>query len=148
PELLVLDEPLSGLDPAGVDTVSAVLLGQAAEGRGVLFSSHQLDLVEHLCTTVAIIDAGRLVASGAVEDLARAGARRLVVRVDGNRDAAWAAGLPGVTVSAVEGGAVRLVLDDGVDSQQVLAAAAAAGVVSEFRFERRRLSEVFRESLR
>ena len=70
PELLILDEPLSGLDPVGIDAVGAVLTEQAAQGRGVLFSSHQLDLVEDLCTSVAIIDHGRLVARGAVEELA------------------------------------------------------------------------------
>jgi ABC-2 type transport system ATP-binding protein len=72
PEVLVLDEPLSGLDPVGIDAVSTVLTEQGAQGRGVLFSSHQLDLVEDLCTSVAIIDHGRLVARGTVEELATA----------------------------------------------------------------------------
>lgn len=147
PELLILDEPLSGLDPVGIDTVSAVLTEQAASGRGVLFSSHQLDLVEGLCTSVAIIDHGRLVAQGSVEALATHGSRRLVVKVDGDHAGDWARELPGATVSRVDGGAVRLVLDDGTDSQAVLATAMRAGPVAQFGFERRRLSEVFRESL-
>lgn len=147
PELLVLDEPMSGLDPTGVDAIGTVLAEQAALGRGVLFSSHQLDLVEHLCESVAIIDHGRLVVEGRVEDLATSGRRRLVVRVDGDRSGAWARATPGVTVSQVDGGAVRLVLDEGIDSQAVLAAAMRAGPVSQFGFERRRLSEVFREAL-
>ncbi|MDA0184897.1 ATP-binding cassette domain-containing protein [Solirubrobacter phytolaccae] len=69
PELLVLDEPFSGLDPVGVDVLSGVLLDYARTGVPVVFSSHQLDLVERLCEAVAIIKDGRLVASGTVEDL-------------------------------------------------------------------------------
>lgn len=147
PELLILDEPLSGLDPVGIDAVSAVLTEQAAQGRGVLFSSHQLDLVEDLCTSVAIIDHGHLVARGEVEELATRGSRRLVVKVDGDHAGAWARGLPGTRVSRVDGGAVRLALDEDTDAQVVLATAMRAGPVLQFGFERRRLSEVFRESL-
>jgi ABC-2 type transport system ATP-binding protein len=64
PELLVLDEPMSGLDPAGVEAIGAILAEEAAAGPGVLFSSHQLDLVEHLCESVVIIDHGQLVVEG------------------------------------------------------------------------------------
>jgi ABC-2 type transport system ATP-binding protein len=148
PDLVVLDEPLSGLDPVGVDTVSGVLQEQAASGRGVFFSSHQLDLVEDLCQSVAIIDRGRLVAAGTVEELTMGGQRRLVVKVAGDWSGAWARNLPGATVSRVEGGAVRLVLDEGTDPQAVLAAAMRAGTVEHFGFEHRRLSEVFREAVR
>ncbi len=147
PELLVLDEPLAGLDPTGIDAIGAVLLEQARSGRCVLFSSHQLDLVENLCESVAIIDHGRLVASGTVDGLATSGARRLTVRVEGDREGAWARVLPGVTLSEVDGGEVRLVLADGTDSDVVLDAARVAGHVTQFVFERRRLSEVFREAV-
>jgi ABC-2 type transport system ATP-binding protein len=147
PELLVLDEPMSGLDPAGIDAIGAILAEQANAGRGVLFSSHQLDLVEHLCESVAIIDRGRLVVDGRVDDLVTAGRQRLVVRVGGDRDGAWARDLPGVSVSRVDGGEVRLVLDDRTGSQAVLEAAMRAGPVEQFGFERRRLSEVFREAV-
>jgi ABC-2 type transport system ATP-binding protein len=147
PELLVLDEPLSGLDPTGIDAISHVLMDQARAGCCVIFSSHQLDLVEDLCEQVTIIDHGRLVVSGTVDDLAGSGARRLVVRVEGERTADWARALKGVSVSEVSAGAVRLVLDDDVDSDIVLRAAMAAGRVTEFSFGRRRLSEVFREAV-
>ena len=146
-ELLVLDEPFSGLDPAGVDAMGAVLMEQARSGRGVLFSSHQLDLVEDLCESVAIIDHGHLVATGSVQELTTAGRRRLVVKVEGDWTGAWARQLPGAGVSRVDGGAVRLVLDEGTDPQTVLAAAMGAGPVEQFGFERRRLSEVFREAV-
>jgi ABC-2 type transport system ATP-binding protein len=147
PELLVLDEPLSGLDPTGIDAIGQVLVDQARAGCCVLFSSHQLDLVEDLCEQVTIIDHGRLVVAGTVDELATSGARRVVVRIEGDRTLGWASGLPGVTVSEVSGGAVRLVLDDSVDSDDVLRAAMARGRVTGFSFERRRLSEVFREAL-
>ncbi|MBO0821049.1 MAG: ATP-binding cassette domain-containing protein, partial [Nocardiopsaceae bacterium] len=93
PELLVLDEPFSGLDPGGIDDMSAVLAERAAAGVTVLFSSHQLDLVEDICQAVAIIHHGRLIASGPVADLRRGDRPRLAVRVAGDRAAAWAAGI-------------------------------------------------------
>jgi ABC-2 type transport system ATP-binding protein len=138
---------LSGLDPAGIDDIGAVLVERAAAGCCVVFSSHQLDLVEDLCESVTIIDHGRLVTSGRVDDLATSGPRRLVVRLEGDRDAAWARKLAGVNVSEVNGGEARLVLDESTDSDVVLKAAMAAGRVTEFSFARRRLSEVFREAL-
>ena len=147
PEALVLDEPLAGLDPAGIDAIGAVLLERAHSGRCVLFSSHQLDLVEDLCESVAIIDRGRLVASGSVDELAASGARRLAVRVEGDRQGEWARAIPGVKVSEVDGGEVRLVLDQAAYSDVVLDAARLAGRVTKFVFERRRLSEVFREAV-
>jgi ABC-2 type transport system ATP-binding protein len=131
----------------GVDAISAVLVEEAAKGRGVLFSSHQIDLVEDLCQSVAIIDHGRLVAHGTVEDLATSGRRRLVVKVGGDFAGDWARRIPGVSISRVDGGAARLVLDEDTDPQSVLAAAMAAGPVEQFGFERRRLSEVFREAV-
>ena len=147
PELLVLDEPLSGLDPTGIDAISQVLVEQAKAGCCVLFSSHQLDQVEDLCEEVTIIDHGRLIVSGRVDDLATSGARRLVVRVEGDRTGEWARHLSGVAVSEASGGAVRLVLDPDVDSDTVLRAAMGSGRITQFSFERRRLSEVFREAL-
>jgi ABC-2 type transport system ATP-binding protein len=147
PEALVLDEPLAGLDPSGIDVIGDVLVEQAHAGRCVLFSSHQLDLVEDLCESVAIIDHGRLVASGTVDALTAAGTRRLTVRVEGDREGAWVRAVPGVTMSEVHGGEVRLVLDDSTNSDVVLDAARASGQVTQFLFERRRLSEVFREAV-
>ena len=148
PEMLVLDEPLAGLDPTGIDAIGEVLVEQARAGCCVLLSSHQLDQVEDLCESVTIIDHGRVVVTGKVDDLETSGPRRLVVRVEGDRDATWARTIPGVTVSELDAGAARLVLDQTVESDTVLRAAMTAGQVTEFVFERRRLSEVFREALR
>jgi ABC-2 type transport system ATP-binding protein len=149
PDLLVLDEPFSGLDPVGIDDLSAVLAERAHDGATVLFSSHQLDLVEHLCEAVAIVDQGRLVAAGPVEGLTRGGRPRLAVRVAGDPDGRWTAPLPpGAHVQDVEHGTVMLALDDGIAADAVLDVARAAGSVEHFAFERRRLSEVFREAVR
>src|SRR3954452_8162194 len=78
PELLVLDEPFSGLDPVGVDVLTGVLREQVASGVPVVFSSHQLELVERICDSVVLIAHGRIVASGPIEELRSRGDRRLV----------------------------------------------------------------------
>ena len=148
PELLVLDEPFSGLDPVGVDTMSAVLAERAAAGVTMLFSSHQLDLVEHLCASVAIIHRGALVARGAVADLAQSGQLRIEVRVAGDDQGLWTAGLGSLaTVRQIRAGTVSLALASRDGAQAVLDLARKAGPVEQFGFERRRLSEVFRDAV-
>jgi ABC-2 type transport system ATP-binding protein len=145
PELLVLDEPFSGLDPVGVETMAAVLASQAAAGVTVLFSSHQLDLVEHYCREVAIIDHGRLVASGPVSALTVADPPVLEVSVDAPTD--WVSGLKGVKIASQDASVLRLLISPGVDPTSVLRAAMKAGTVTHFSFERRRLSEVFLDAV-
>ena len=146
PDLLVLDEPFSGLDPIAVDTLGRLLLEHAAAGATVLFSSHQLDLVEHLCDAVAIVDKGRLVMTGPLDELRSSGRRRLVVQL-GNGSTDWADGLEGAEVLERRGRRVVLRLADHADPQAVLAAAQAAGLVVTFAVERPRLSELFLESV-
>jgi len=149
PELLVLDEPFAGLDPGGVDDMSGILAERAAAGVTVLFSSHQLDLVEDLCEAVAIIHHGRLVVAGPVADLRRGDRPRLAVRVAGDADGRWArmAGADLGDIEAVrQDGTVVISLTRGADSQRVLDLARAAGPVEHFSYEARRLSEVFREA--
>jgi ABC-2 type transport system ATP-binding protein len=147
PEVLVLDEPFSGLDPVGVDALAGVLLERARRGVPVVFSSHQLDLVERLCDSVGIINAGRMVATGTVAQLrADGGSRQLLVIV---RDAAagWASAIPGVTVVSERRGELVLELADGIDDQEVLAAASRAGRVEHFSRRQPTLTELFREAV-
>lgn len=145
PALLVLDEPFSGLDPIGVDVLSGVLRRHASGGAPVVFSSHQLDLVERLCDAVAIIDRGRLVASGPVAELAAgAGGRRYRIGLDGAPDLSCFTSLPGVEVVRSGDGYVEVVLATGVDDQAVLDAARRAGRVVEFVQVRPRLADIFR----
>jgi ABC-2 type transport system ATP-binding protein len=144
----VLDEPFSGLDPVGVDAMSEVLTERAAAGVTMLFSSHQLDLVEHLCTSVAIIHMGTLVAHGSVAELARGGQLRITVQVAGDTEAQWTRRLGGLAVvEQVSHGLATLSLARKEAAQQVLDVARQAGPVEQFGFERRRLSEVFRDAV-
>ena len=147
PRLLVLDEPFSGLDPLWVDALGELMIDQARQGAAVVFSSHQLDLVEQFCQRVVILDRGRVVLAGAVDELATRGRRQLRVAVAG-ADATWARALDGVEVLADSNGAgALLALRPEVDDQRVLAAALEAGAVTHFAFERVRLSQLFREAV-
>ncbi|MEU8247541.1 ATP-binding cassette domain-containing protein [Nonomuraea sp. NPDC048916] len=143
PEVLVLDEPFSGLDPLAVDTLATALQERCRGGVPVIFSSHQLDLVERLCDSVGIVSAGRMVATGTVEELraAEGGTLRVVVR-----DAApgWADGLPGeVTVN----GDRHVLLVQGGDDQEILRRAVKAGHVEHFGMMRPTLTQIFKEAV-
>jgi ABC-2 type transport system ATP-binding protein len=148
PELLVLDEPFSGLDPVGVDVLSGVLADYAATGVPVVFSSHQLELVERLCEAVAIIKDGRLVATGTVEELRTRGdeGRRVRVAVAGAPED-WLAPVPGAEVVGTGSRGVLVALHDGVAPDAVLDAARAAGSVTYFSLERPTLADLFREAV-
>jgi ABC-2 type transport system ATP-binding protein len=143
PEMLILDEPFAGLDPVAVDVMSAVLREQAQAGIPVIFSSHQLDLVERLCDRVGIIRHGRMVAVGTVAELRQIKTERLWVDVPGAA-AGWTDRLPGVTVLQTAGSRWLLELAPGVDDQAVLQAALATGPVREFTRDVPSLSELFR----
>ena len=148
PELLVLDEPFSGLDPIGVEAMSRVVVDAADRGVPVLFSSHQLELVERLCDGVAIIDDGHLVAAGTVPELRRGnGVRLLRVRVrtpSGAVATRWAEDLPGVTVRDRDDGAL-LELAPTADDQHVLETARQHGAVEHFAFAEPSLADRYRE---
>jgi ABC-2 type transport system ATP-binding protein len=145
PQLAVLDEPFSGLDPLGVESM-AELLGQiAATGVAVLFSSHQLDLVENVCQDVVIIDQGQIVLAGIVEDLRAASAyRSLDIRVDGEP---WVPALSGGTVTSKEDGRVRVLVGASVDLEEILASARRVGDVTAFSFEPPSLADLFLEAV-
>ncbi len=147
PELLVLDEPFSGLDPIGIRTMTEVLRERAAAGVGVLFSSHQLDLVESICEDVVIIARGAIVAAGAIDELKQSSGRRhLEVEVEGG-DGAWIDGLGDAVVLEHRGGRVKLLVEDTVDLRQILDRASQAGTIRRFRFEPPALSELFMEAV-
>jgi ABC-2 type transport system ATP-binding protein len=143
PAMLILDEPFAGLDPVAVDVMSAVLREQAQAGIPVIFSSHQLELVEQLCDRVGIIRRGRMVAVGTVAELRQTATERLWVDVPGAA-AGWTDRLPGVTARQAAGSRWLLELAPGVDDQVVLQAALATGPVRAFARDVPSLSELFR----
>ncbi|AFA74928.1 putative ABC transporter, ATP-binding component [Gordonia polyisoprenivorans VH2] len=144
PAVLVLDEPFSGLDPVAVDVMSDVLKEKAAEGIPVIFSSHQLDLVQRLCDRVGIVVKGQMRALGSVESLRARGGVTLEVEGPGI-GTAWADGIPGV-LDADYGPTTLLRIDpDSVDDQQVLAAALHTGPVHRFTRSTPSLTDMFRE---
>ncbi len=143
PALLVLDEPFAGLDPLGIDALALVLREVADRGVAVVFSSHQLDLVEDLCQDVAIIDRGKIVLTGDLAGLrASARSRRLDVMVDGKH---WAPTRSRAIGPAGDSG--RCVVDRDVELEQLLAEAQNAGHVDRFSFSLPSLSDLFREAV-
>jgi ABC-2 type transport system ATP-binding protein len=143
PRVLVLDEPFSGLDPVAVDVMSRVLREKADQGIPVVFSSHQLDLVERLCDRVGIINSGQMVAVGPVTELRAGEVARLGI-VAPQAAPGWADGLPGVRSASYLDGTTLVTLDRGADDQAVLQAALATGPVHEFGERRPSLTELFR----
>jgi ABC-2 type transport system ATP-binding protein len=156
PQVLILDEPFSGLDPVGVDTMADVLTERAAQGVPVLFSSHQLELVERLCHRITIITSGRIAAQGTLEELrAAAGPAPLEVQLAG-APADWADSIAGVRPTAepahLESGApgaqtYLIELADQSLDQQVLAAALRAGRVISFGWRREPLAQLYRDAV-
>jgi ABC-2 type transport system ATP-binding protein len=147
PELLVLDEPFAGLDPLGVDTLGELLRALADDGATVLFSSHQLDLVQHLCQDIVTVDHGRVVLAGSLEQLQAQADRRHVDVVFAQSPAAgWCDALAGV-VAAGDERHVRLVVEPTVDLGRLLRAAQAAGPLLRFDFQPPSLEEMFREAI-
>ncbi|MEJ8277725.1 ABC transporter ATP-binding protein [Pseudonocardia spirodelae] len=144
PAVLVLDEPFSGLDPVAVDVMSDVLREKARTGVPVLFSSHQLDLVQRLCDRVGIIAGGRMRTVGTVGEVRRSGGNRLEVHAPA-APPGWADGLAGVTVLRHDGGRTLLGLAAGADDQRVLASALATGPVHGFTVTTPSLTDLYRE---
>ncbi len=141
PELLVLDEPFAGLDPGAIRFLTDVIREHVAAGGHLVFSSHQLDLVEDLCERIVMLDRGRVVLEGSLRELRRQSAHRYL-RVDVDVDASW---LDGEAVRAVNRDAdgSRLLLAAGVDAGAVLDAIRARVGVNDFGVEAPRLSEMF-----
>jgi ABC-2 type transport system ATP-binding protein len=146
PELLVLDEPFSGLDPLGVETMAAVLRQRAAEGTAVVFSSHQLDLVEDLCEDVAIIRQGRIVQQGEVNEIKDASpVRHLELEL-----AAGTVNELGELKDRIveqQGNRFRLIVPADLDIRPLMSRALAGGQIRRFVYTTPSLSEIFLEAV-
>jgi ABC-2 type transport system ATP-binding protein len=141
PELLVLDEPMSGLDPIGRRLVRDLIVEQRARGKTVLFSTHILSDAETLCDRVAVLRAGRLVKAGALGDLLRLDVSHLEVLVAGV--AADAPGLEAAQRADPVGDRVRLEVTETVLSPIVAAVEAAGGRVLSVQPIRQSLEDYF-----
>jgi ABC-2 type transport system ATP-binding protein len=145
PELLVLDEPFAGLDPVAVQTLAGVLREEAERGAAVLFSSHQLDLVEDICEHVAIVDHGRVVAAGKLDALRRRSRHRQIeLQLDG-APPQWLPRLAGVELVERHDGSLRLTAEREVDPERVLAQAEQTAQVVSFSYGPPSLTELFLE---
>ncbi|MDZ7728715.1 MAG: ATP-binding cassette domain-containing protein [Dehalococcoidia bacterium] len=149
PELVVLDEPFSGLDPLAVETLAEVVREEAERGAAVVFSSHQLELVEDICQDVAIINRGRMVLSGDLQELRdRSPVRFVEVATDGAPASSWVPAVDGVEVISEKEGAATIRIPAEMPVDRLLAEAMKAGHVRYFRFEPPDLTRLFLETVR
>jgi ABC-2 type transport system ATP-binding protein len=147
PDLLVLDEPFAGLDPIAVETMSDVLRDQAAAGKAVVFSSHQLDLVEDLCEDVAIVHQGTVVVRGTVRQLKDAAPiRHLEMEIEGEGESLLA-DLGGVRSIEFDGTRYTAIIAADTDVRGLLGRAQETGRVRHFAYNTPSLTDLFREAV-
>lgn len=144
PDVLILDEPFSGLDPLAVDVVAGVLQTRAANGAAVLFSSHQLDVVERLCDDLVIIAGGTIRAAGSRDSLRTQHAQRRFELVSAG-DAGWLRDEPGVDVIEFDGGYALFDADSDDTAHRVLRRAVELGDVTSFAPRHPSLAQIFKE---
>ncbi|HEX5395962.1 MAG TPA: ATP-binding cassette domain-containing protein [Candidatus Limnocylindria bacterium] len=145
PAVLIMDEPFTGLDPVNVQLLKEAFLAMRDRGKTLIFSTHQMEQVEELCESIAIVDRGRLVVHGSVRDVKRDMGRRVVrlATADG-ADEAWLDGLDGVRIGRHREDYLELTVPTGTDPQQVLRAALDRGErVTRFEIADPSLEEVF-----
>jgi ABC-2 type transport system ATP-binding protein len=144
PELVVLDEPFSGLDPIGAEFMANTLARLAEQGAAVVFSSHQLDVVEDLCRDVTIMNEGRVVLEGRVKDLRAASSERYVEVV--GSDGSWVEAMPAARIVEKSDDRIRIHLGDPMGLEEVARLVAGSGG-TQFTYEPPPLSEVFRKAV-
>jgi ABC-2 type transport system ATP-binding protein len=146
PDLLVLDEPFSGLDPIAMGVMGELLSGLAAGGTTVLFSSHQLDLVQDLCQDVVIIEHGQIVLAGELSELrAKIPQRFIDIRYRGPAPD-WSRLTPATVIEAADGVA-RLRVGPDTDIAAVLTAVGERADLVSFSYQPPTLSELFHEAV-
>jgi ABC-2 type transport system ATP-binding protein len=147
PEFLVLDEPFSGLDPVAVEVVQGVLKGYALEGAPVLFSSHQLDIVERLCDDLVIIAEGEIRASGPRDTLrAEFSSPSFEIRTSG--DTRWIDEVPGISLISSSDGTAIFEAQTDAAGQHVLRLAMDRGPVQAFGKQQPSLATIFKEVIK
>lgn len=148
PDVLIMDEPFTGLDPINVRLLKEAFLAMRDRGKTLVFSTHQMETVEELCESIAIVDRGRVVVNGAVRDVKRAMGRQVVrfaTDADGH-GAGWLSELPGVTLTAEREDFVELTVPADRDPESILRTALERGDrVTRFEIAEPSLEEVFVE---
>lgn len=148
PDILIMDEPFSGLDPVNVGLLKEAFLEMRDRGKTLIFSTHQMEQVEELCEAIAIIDRGRVVVSGALRDVKR-GMGRQVVRLATDGDGLgidWLDGLDGISITAHRADYVELHVPSGTDPGRILSSALDRGErVTLFEIGEPSLEEIFIE---
>jgi ABC-2 type transport system ATP-binding protein len=145
PQVLLMDEPFTGLDPVNVMLLREAFMELRDRGRTVVFSTHQMEVAEALCESVAIVDRGRMVVGGPLRDVRRATGRRMVrIAVEGDHRLSWLSAVPGARVIQAGMDRSTVELDAGVEPDVVLAAAVAAGArVRHFEIADPSLEQIF-----
>jgi ABC-2 type transport system ATP-binding protein len=148
PEVLIMDEPFTGLDPINVRLLKEAFLEMKERGKTLIFSTHQMETVEELCEAIAIVDRGRVIIHGAVRDVKRAMGRQVVrLATDGDGNGVeWLSRLPGVTMTAERADFVELRVPADQDPEVILRAALDRGDrVTRFEIAEPSLEEIFIE---
>ena len=145
PPVLLMDEPFTGLDPVNVAILREAFLELREQGKTLIFSTHQMETVEALCESIAIVDRGRVVVGGSLREIRRAAGRRLLhISVEGDHRLPWLAAVEGARILRAGVGRTEVELDDGVEPDAVLAAAIANGAsVTHFEIDEVSLEQIF-----
>jgi len=145
PEVLLMDEPFTGLDPVNVAILREAFLELREQGKTLIFSTHQMETVEALCESIAIVDRGRVVVGGSLREIRRAAGRRLLhISVEGDHRLPWLAAVEGARILRAGVGRTEVELDEGVEPDAVLAAAIANGAsVTHFEIDEVSLEQIF-----
>jgi ABC-2 type transport system ATP-binding protein len=147
PAVLIMDEPFTGLDPVNVALLKAAFLEMRDRGKTLIFSTHQMDMAEELCDSVAIIDEGRLVASGPTREVKRSTGKQVVrLATDGDPDLPWLADVAGVTVVRPGRDYTELEVRGATDPEEILREAMARGErVTRFEIADPSIEQIFVE---
>jgi ABC-2 type transport system ATP-binding protein len=145
PEVLLMDEPFTGLDPVNVAILREAFLELREQGKTLIFSTHQMETVEALCESIAIVDRGRVVVGGPLREIRRGAGRRLVhLSVEGDHRLPWITAVAGARILRAGYGRSEIELDEGVDPDVILLAAIANGAtVTHFEVDEVSLEQIF-----